>query len=184
MHSASSSRPLISVYGSSMSTPEDADYASALRIGELIALGGGNVATGGYGGVMEAASRGAVENGGRAVGFTVQGWTMREPNEYLSDNRPSADLYDRLRSLIEGSNAMVTLGGGIGTLAELALAWNHLYMRLILPRPLIVVGKDWKKVINDVRRLLEISDTHMALVEFCDDVDAAVESLRSKGILT
>ncbi len=167
-----------------MSTPDDPDYAAALRIGELIARGGGNVATGGYGGVMEAASRGAVENGGRAIGITVQGWTMREPNPYLSENRPSADLYDRLRSLIEGSNAFVTLGGGIGTLAELALAWNHLYMKLILARPLIVVGKGWKQAIDDMSNLLEISSAHLALVEFCDDVDAAVDSLREKGILS
>ena len=167
-----------------MSASDDVDYLAALRIGELIAKGGGNVATGGYGGVMEAASRGAVEHGGKAIGYTVQGWTMREPNKYLSVNRPAADLYDRIRHLIEGSNALVTLGGGIGTLAELALAWNHLFMKLILERPLIAVGDGWKQTIVAMRDVLEISDQHMELIEFHTDVDSAVESLRSKGILS
>jgi len=167
-----------------MCSPAHDDYVAALRIGGLIAAGGGNVATGGYGGVMEAASRGAVENGGKAIGYTVQGWTSRTPNQYLTSNRPCADLYDRLRNLIEGSNAMVTLGGGIGTLAEFTVAWNHLYMKLILERPLIIVGGGWRRAIDDLRTILEISEAHMALIEFCDDVDAAAGSLRSKGILT
>jgi uncharacterized protein (TIGR00725 family) len=183
MNTESSSRPIISIYGSSTSPPDNDDYAAALRLGQMIGKGGGSVATGGYGGVMEAASRGAVENGGRAIGYTVQGWTTRKPNKYLSSNRPCADLYDRLRHLVEGSNALVTLDGGIGTLAELAVAWNHLYLKLVLQRPLIIVGDGWKHALVGMRGMLELSDAHMELVEFAANVDAAVESLRSKGIL-
>jgi uncharacterized protein (TIGR00725 family) len=167
-----------------MTPPGAADYAAAVRLGELLALSGADVACGGYGGIMEAVARGAVENGGRAIGYTVRGWSMRTPNAYLTREHACADLYERLRHLIESADALVTLGGGIGTLVELALAWNHLYMKLIPLRPLLIVGPAWRQALDQMTALLEISDAHLALVDHCDDVEAAVDRLREKGVLT
>ena len=179
-----SNKPIVSVYGSSMVARDTTDYRAALRFGELLARGGADVACGGYGGVMEAVSRGVTEHGGSAIGYTVRGWDMRTPNVYLTNERPCADLYERLRHLIESSNALVTLGGGIGTLVELALAWNNLYMKLIPLRPLLIVGGAWQQTLDRMTTLLEITDAHMALVEFCDDVDVAADVLVRKGVLS
>lgn len=176
-------RPVVSVYGSSMAAQGDPAYENALRLGELLARGGADVACGGYGGVMEAVARGATASGGAATGYTVVGWDMRTPNRYLTRESPCSDLYDRLRHLIEDSAALIALGGGIGTLAEVALAWNHLYMELIEPRPLLVVGEDWSRAIATLGELLELDAAHRVHVETCADVAGAVAVLRERGIL-
>jgi uncharacterized protein (TIGR00730 family) len=175
-------RPVISVYGSSVIGVADADYAAARRLGVLLAQGGADVACGGYGGVMEAVARGATEAGGRAFGYTVRGWTSRSANAYLSKDQPCPDLYTRLRYLIERSSALIALGGGIGTLAEVMLAWNNLYMRLIDERPLLVVGPQWKSAIDGLSGNLEISTAHLELITICPSVDDVVDTLRRVGI--
>lgn len=158
-------------------------YAEALELGRLLAGAGAAVATGGYGGTMEAVCRGAVEAGGATIGYTVEGWTMRTVNAFLTEERRTADLYVRLRHLIEDADALVVLGGGIGTLVELALAWNLFYMRLIPQRPLVLVGERWRRTIDQVREHLEISDAHMDHVRFVENVGRCVELLRGEGVL-
>lgn len=183
-HDAGAARPVVSVYGSSMVGPGDRAYDGALRLGRLLGERGADVACGGYGGVMEAVARGATAAGGRATGYTVRGWGMRTPNGYLTRQAPCTDLYDRLRHLIEDAAALIAIGGGIGTLAEVALAWNHLYMKLIEPRPLLVVGDDWSRTIDALTQLLEIDDAHRVHIDACADVDEALDELVTRGILT
>lgn len=177
-------RPVVSVYGSSMVGPDQTTYQEALLLGRRLGQAGADVACGGYGGVMEAVARGATEAGAGAIGYTVRGWDMREPNGYLTTTRECADLYERLRNLIEGSDALIAVGGGIGTLAEVMLAWNHLYMKLIATRPLLVVGDDWAEAIRSLSSRLEIHDGHAAHLDVCPDVEAALALLDTKGIFS
>ncbi len=132
---------------------------------------------------MEAVSRGAREAGGHVVGYTVASWNHRRANDYLSEQLPCRDLYERLRHLIDECDAMVALGGGIGTLVEVMLAWNQLFMELIEPRPLIVVGPAWKQVLDHLSVFLEVGDHHLAFIRRCDDVDDAVAVLLQEGVL-
>lgn len=187
---SANARPVVCVYGSSMTARHDPLYDEAMRFGRMLAQAGADVACGGYGGIMEAVSAGAHEGHGAAIGYTIGEWDEREDdelgrkaNEFLSVNRPCPDLYERLRCLIENGDALVALGGGIGTLAEVALAWNQVYMRLIGNKPLILVGARWKQAISSLTDLLEISDAHLALVTFCGTIDDAVDYLRLRGIV-
>jgi len=102
---------------------------------------------------------------------------------YLSQVHPCADLYDRLRRLIEGSDALIALGGGIGTLAEVVLAWNQLYMRLIEPRPLIVVGNEWSQLLDTLSGSLEITEAHRDLITTCASVEEIPGVLLRSGIV-
>jgi len=179
---AASSR-IVSVYGSSAIGPDHGNFALALRLGQVLAELGLEIACGGYGGVMEGISRGAVSAGGRVRGYTVSGWTMRAPNRYLSEECPCSDLYERLRRLIEESDALIALGGGIGTLAEVVLAWNHLYMRLIAPRPLIVVGEEWSRLLDHLSVSLEITDEHRDLITICERIEEIPTILADAGVI-
>jgi predicted Rossmann-fold nucleotide-binding protein len=77
---------------------------------------------------------------------------------------------------------MEAVSGGIGTLVEVALARNLFYMRLIEPRPLVLVGSSWARAIEDLRGVLEASDAHMEHIETCPDVESAVEHLKLRGV--
>jgi uncharacterized protein (TIGR00725 family) len=60
----------IAVFGSSEPKPGSEAYETARAVGRLLASRGARVANGGYGGVMEGASRGAAETNGAVVGVT------------------------------------------------------------------------------------------------------------------
>ncbi|MFQ5477672.1 MAG: LOG family protein [Candidatus Binatia bacterium] len=175
--------PVVSVYGSSMVGARSRDYREAQRMGSLLASAGARVACGGYGGVMEAVSRGATTAGGHVTGYTVAAFKNRSPNPFLSEERRCSDLYERLKCLIHESDAMVALNGGIGTLVEVFLAWNELYMGLISPRPLVLVGEIWETAVARLSSLMELRQGHLKLVNFCSDTDSALALLKRRGVV-
>ncbi|MDQ3804788.1 MAG: LOG family protein, partial [Acidobacteriota bacterium] len=59
---------IVTIFGGSKCNEDSPEYADALEVGRLLAEAGFTICTGGYLGVMEAASRGARERGGRVLG--------------------------------------------------------------------------------------------------------------------
>lgn len=93
----------------------------AEEVGQLLARGGATVVTGGLGGVMHAASRGAVGAGGQTIGI-LPGPNASEANEYV--RVPIATGLGVARNLVvvTSSDAVVAVGGRHGTLSEIGLA--------------------------------------------------------------
>ena len=140
---------------------------------------GFEVCSGGYAGVMEAISRGAHKAGGEVVGVTMTQFKS-SPNGFLKTVIPSADFYARLQSLIRGSVGYVALRGGMGTVTEVSLVWNKLVMRVLPPRPLILLGECWPKVMTDLRKHLVISDSDLEHLSFALTAEEAVAILKSR----
>jgi len=89
----------VTVFGSARVEGESKEYQDARDLGGLLAKRGHTIVSGGYGGVMEAVSRGAREAGGRVLGVTVAAWAQRlSPNIYLHEERPAATLFERLEA--------------------------------------------------------------------------------------
>jgi uncharacterized protein (TIGR00725 family) len=70
----------VAVLGSARLTEEDNRWQLAYRLGELLATVGFATITGGYGGLMEAVSRGAHMAGGHVIGLPMRHWTQLAPN--------------------------------------------------------------------------------------------------------
>lgn len=157
--------------------PGDAEYEEAHRLGGLLARAGWSVCTGGYDGAMAAVSRGAGEAGGRVIGVTVAGWRARmAPNRWVTEERAADDLLTRVGVLLEG-DAWLAVSGGVGTLSEVALAWNLLQTRDVSPRPLVLIGARWRRLLPALRRDLVIGDHDVALIRLADGPDEAVRLL-------
>ena len=75
-----STERIVTIFGGSKCHESDAEYADALRVGQLLADAGYTICTGGYSGVMEAASRGAHERGGRVIGITMTQFARLQTN--------------------------------------------------------------------------------------------------------
>ena len=104
--------------------PGEADAgrrAVAEEAGRLLAEAGAIVVTGGCGGVMEAASKGAREAGGTALGI-LPGADRAEANEWLSVAVPTGMGEARNALVVRAADAVVAVGGAWGTLSEIALA--------------------------------------------------------------
>jgi uncharacterized protein (TIGR00730 family) len=138
----------IAVFGSAEPLPGSADYDRAYRVGRQLAEAGFGLITGGYGGVMEAASQGARDGGGRSVGVACSVFGDRETNPYLDQVIPTADLMLRTRELIETASGFVVLPGKAGTLAELAQLWALERAGCLAGRPVILLGRHWKTLLE------------------------------------
>lgn len=112
-------RPIVGVIGGAVCSSEEAEWASL--VGRGIATAGAVLVNGGLGGVMEAAARGAREAGGLTVGL-LPGGDRREANAYIEV--PLATGMGEMRNvmLVRVAQAVVAIGGGLGTLSEAALA--------------------------------------------------------------
>ena len=142
----------ITVFGSSRPEDGHADYLEALELGRALATAGFAVCTGGYGGVMEAVSRGARESGGRVLAVTSSFFRPRA-NRWVQEETRVATWQERLFELIRLGDGYVACKGGTGTLVELAVVWEMLNKKAMDSRPFVSLGDFWKPILERVREV-------------------------------
>src|SRR4030088_3545913 len=142
---------IISVFGSSRPRENDADYAEARALGSALARKGFAVCTGGYGGTMEAVSRGAKDAGGKAYGVTAEFFSAAKANEWVDVEVRVKTWQERLFEIIRLGDGFVACKGGTGTLAELAVAWEMMNKSVMPPKPFVALGEFWTPILNCVR---------------------------------
>ena len=107
-------------------------YEQAREVGRLVAERGGIVVCGGLSGVMEAAARGAAENGGTAIGV-LPDEDRKRANVYLSYSVVTGVGQARNLAVVCSGDVVVAVGGEYGTLSEVGLA-------LKVGRPVVSLG--------------------------------------------
>jgi uncharacterized protein (TIGR00725 family) len=143
---------IITVFGSSRPRVDDADYEEACTLGEALAENGFAICSGGYGGVMEAVSRGAKEAGGKTYGITAE-FFKRKANEWIDVEVRKKTWEERLFSLIEFGDGFVACKGGTGTLVELAVVWEMLNKSVMKTKPFVTLGDFWQPILERVRQV-------------------------------
>jgi uncharacterized protein (TIGR00730 family) len=146
------SQKIVTVFGSSRPRAGDAQYSAAQALGTELAMKGFVVCSGGYGGVMEAVSRGAKEAGGSAMAITAKFFRARA-NKWVDEEIRVKTWQERLFELVKRGHGYVVCRGGTGTLVELAVVWEMLNKRAMARRPLVVLGDFWGPVIERVREV-------------------------------
>ncbi len=173
----------MTIFGGSKCTENSAEYLQAKELGAHLAEAGFTICTGGYLGVMEAASRGAREKGGRVFGIVMNQF-KGEPNRYLTDKVATDHFYDRLQNLITRSVGFVALRGGMGTVTEISLVWNKLQTRVLNKRPLVLLGDCWIEVVKAWQDNLVVSDLDVSFLDFAQNAEDACRIIieKSKGV--
>ena len=166
------SEKIVTIFGGAKCVEGSEEYSQAMRLGGLLAEQGFTICTGGYLGVMEAASRGAHQNGGKVLGITMNQFKA-EPNRWLTEKVATDHFYDRLQNLIQRSVGFVALKGGMGTVTEVSLVWNKLTTKVIDPRPLVLLGDCWPGVVAAWQSHLVVSDDDVSHLSFADSAEAA-----------
>src|SRR4051812_23449015 len=173
------SEKIITIFGGSKCGPDSPEYQEAKDLARRLAEAGFTICTGGYLGVMEAASRGAREAGGRVYGIVMNQF-KHEPNRYLTDKVATDHFYDRLQNLITRSVGFVALRGGMGTVTEISLVWNKLTTGVLERRPLVLLGDAWKPVVEAWREHLVVSETDLSFLDFADGAAEAADLIIRK----
>ena len=166
--------PRIAVYGSSSVREDEPGYRLARELGAALAGRGATVMTGGYSGVMEAASRGAAEAGGHVIGVTVDLFESRgTANRWLSERVHAPDLFDRLRHLVTSADAHVVVEGSLGTLTELFLTWTLASVGALPAGTLVLLGSGWPGYLEIHRAIVPAE--HFRHLQVTDSAAGAAE---------
>jgi uncharacterized protein (TIGR00725 family) len=116
-------RVQISLVGFDADSCTEVAREAAYRVGRAIAMEGGTVICGGLGGVMEAASKGALDAGGYSVGI-IPSADADEANRYCEFVIATGLGRSRNFIVAYSGDAMIVVGGGAGTLSEAAAAYQ------------------------------------------------------------
>ena len=133
-------------FGASKAEPSDKEYKEGIELGKFLALSGFVVKCGGYGGLMEAVSKGVASVGGKCIGIGLEEFDRFRPkNPYLSKKIVAKTLYERLELLIEGSELFVAQKGSIGTLNEIFMVAALKYSGLQPNIRIALIGKEYQE---------------------------------------
>jgi uncharacterized protein (TIGR00725 family) len=143
---------IVTVFGSSRPKEGDGEYQEARALGKALARGGFAVCSGGYGGVMEAVSRGAKKAGGKTYGVTAE-FFGRGANQWIDVEVRKKSWEERVFELIRLGDGFVACKGGTGTLVELAVVWEMLNKSVMSAKPFVVLGGFWQPILDRVREV-------------------------------
>ena len=167
---------IVTVFGGSRIKKKGKSYEEAYQLGKLLAEAGFVVCNGGYGGTMEASSRGAKEAGGRTVGITTAVFKNSSPNSWLDVESQAESYTQRTMIMTSVADAFIVLKGGIGTLAEMTSVWTLAAVGE-LKKPIVLVGDAWQKALDDLSRHLLIRKRDTEILKMVRTPEEAVEWL-------
>ena len=171
-------QPIVAVFGSSTLRESEPAWLEARALGTALAKRGLATMTGGYGGAMAAASRGAHEAGGHVIGVTVDLFERRGPvNPWVRERVHTPDLFERLRHIIHAADGFVAVTGSIGTLTEIFLAWTLVSVEGREPAPIVLMGPQWHSWLALHREPEFVPERLHALVQVADTPELAAEAV-------
>jgi uncharacterized protein (TIGR00730 family) len=180
--------PAVSIFGSARVMPDDPVYGQAEKLAALFAKHKFAVITGGGGGVMEAANKGAAEAGGASVGLNIILPFEQKPNPYANICLEFNYFFIRKVMFVKYAMAYIIMPGGFGTLDELFEAVTLIQTHRIKPLPVILVGSEyWSGLIDWIKlRLLEeklISPEDLEILQVMDKPEDIVKYVQKVVIL-
>ncbi|WP_341835657.1 TIGR00730 family Rossman fold protein [Chitinophaga pollutisoli] len=181
------SPPCIAVFGSARVLPGSPHYDAAVKMGAGIAGLGFAVMTGGGPGIMEAASRGAKEAGGIALGCNIRLPMEQKPNPFLHKYFTSRFFFVRKVLMFKYSYGYVIMPGGIGTLDELFEALTLIQTKKVLDFPVVLFGSQyWEPINTMLTRMLEermVAQSDLNLFLVTDNIEDALAHIRQTALL-
>jgi uncharacterized protein (TIGR00730 family) len=159
----------------------------ARETGAELAKAGFTVMTGGGGGIMEAANKGAQEAGGRSVGANIELLHEQRPNRFLDTWMTFRYFFLRKVMLVKYSYGFVALPGGFGTLDEIFETATLVQTRKMHDFPIVLVGSDyWQPMLSFMRETLlrarTIDATDLDVFFVTDSPQAAAEHIREMAM--
>src|SRR6478672_4890997 len=173
--------PCITVFGSARFKENDFFYGKAKEFGKRISEIGFTTMTGGGPGIMEAANRGAFENGGASIGCNIQLPFEQKANAYLTVSITFEHFFVRKVLLAKYSYAFIIMPGGFGTMDEFFETLTLVQTKMITQFPIVLFGKTYFKELWEFLEFMAeagtISREDLQLVMLTDNHDEAMSHI-------
>jgi len=173
--------PAVSIFGSARTPPDDPIYLRAMHSGKLVVQNDLAVITGGGGGIMEAASRGAFEAKGKSIGLNIDLPMEQQANDFQTHELNFRYFFVRKVMFVKYACGFIIFPGGFGTMDEFFESMTLIQTLKIDPFPVVCVGHDfWDGLIDWLRHTMRdtyktISPEDLDLFKVTDHVEEAVE---------
>lgn len=178
----------VTFFGSARTLENENDYQVARELAKRISTElGYTVITGGGPGIMEAANRGAFENGGKSFGLTIKLPMEQITNPYLTDQINFYYFFSRKVCMSYSAEAYVYFPGGFGTFDELFEILTLVQTNKIEKVPVILINTEfWKPLDDFIKNTLlkteKIEAEDLKLYTITDNLDEALEIIKNAPV--
>ena len=181
-------QPAITFFGSARCRKGEELYENTYDLAKMLAKNGFNIITGGGGGVMEAANKGAKEGGAKSVGINIELPFEQKPNPYSTIKLSFKYFFVRKVMFLKYAMAYIVMPGGFGTLDEFSEALTLIQTKKMRPFPIVLVGSSyWAGLIEWMKTTLldtgKISKEDLEIFKIMDDPQQIVDYVKKFVIL-
>jgi len=172
--------PAVSFFGSARAKPDQEYYKLAVRTASQIAEAGFAVITGGGGGIMEAANKGAAQAGGKSIGLNIELPMEQIPNDYQNLSLHFKYFFCRKVMFLKYAHGFIVFPGGYGTMDEFFESLVLIQTLKQASFPVILMGSEyWDGLIKWMRQKMlkehaHISPEDLDVFTVVDEPEAAV----------
>jgi uncharacterized protein (TIGR00730 family) len=178
----------VTVFGSARLPAEHPVCRQAYAVGWELAKQGYAIVTGGGGGVMEAANRGAFEAKGTSIGFNIHLPMEQKLNEFTTESYRFEHFFGRKVAMTLDASAYVFAGGGFGTFDELFEVITLIQTGTVPQVPVVLLGKDFwtpldqmiRDVLADTYHTIEPEDRSLYIIT--DDIQSIVDRVNESSL--
>jgi hypothetical protein len=173
----------VTIFGSARVKSDDIYYQKTENLTRLLVQNGFSIITGGGGGIMEAANKGAGEAGGKSVGMNIQLPFEQKPNPYANIHLHYKYFFIRKVMFVKYAIAYVILPGGFGTMDELFEALTLIQTKRIKSFPLILMGSEyWQGLLDWLKKTMlredKILPGDLDLIQVVDEPEEVVKLIK------
>lgn len=173
--------PAVSFFGSARTKPDEPYYQLAHKTAYEIAKADFAVITGGGGGIMEAANKGAAEAGGKSIGLNIELPMEQIPNSYQNLSLHFRYFFCRKVMFLKYAHGFIVFPGGYGTMDEFCESLVLIQTLKQASFPVILMGSEyWKGLVDWMERMMlkehkYIAPEDLDVFTVLDDPKAAVK---------
>jgi len=135
--------PAVSIFGSARIRPDNSYYKLAEQTASELAKAGFAIITGGGGGIMEAANKGAAKAGGQSIGLNIELPMEQIPNDYQNLSLHFRYFFVRKVMFLKYAHGFIVFPGGFGTMDEFFESLNLIQTLKQASFPVILMGSEY-----------------------------------------
>jgi uncharacterized protein (TIGR00730 family) len=174
----------VTIFGYAETKADEKLFENARETAKVLAKAGYTIVNGGGPGVMRAATIGAHEGGGKAIGVTfypqdrVQ-FEGRDPENPIDEEIVTPDYVQRTLKLMELGQIFMVFNGGLGTLSEFGMAWGLARLYLGHHKPLVLYGKFWETVVDTIEDQLYLRPWDKSIITVVETPQEALRAVQT-----